>query len=115
MFKARERSITLSAGDTGVVGFRFDVPLTDDDRGVFTVADRKGKRMLRKIIRPEGNTIYIPFVNSDTQDWEPGGYEWDLRVVLGATLAGGDVTDGREVITPFPPGVLTVVKVVGKV
>ena len=41
---------------------------------------------------------------------------WDLRIALDAqTDAQGHVTDGREVITPFPPGVLRIVKVVGKI
>lgn len=58
----------------------------------------------------------MPFVNEETDGFKPGVYSWDLRIVLGAvTQEDGSVTDGREVITPWPPSRLEVVKVVGEV
>ena len=117
MFKVCGRTIQVSQGDTGVLHFDVeDMPLGKRDRAVFTVKKRTGGVIMRKIAAPEGNVFRIPFVNADTQSWKPDTYEWDLRIVLDPVYgAGGDVTDGREVITPFPPGALMVMKVVGSV
>ena len=116
MFEMHGRTIRLSQGDTGVAAFRVEgVTLTDEDRGVFTLG-RGGSRVLQKVILPEGALVRVPFVNEETDGLAPGLYEWDLRIVLGAkTDEQGGVTDGREVITPWPPSRLEVVKVVGKV
>lgn len=116
MFEMHGRTIRLSQGDTGVAAFRVEgVTLTDEDRGVFTLG-RSGGRVMQKVVRPEAGVLRVPFVNEETDGWQPGLYEWDLRIVLGAvTDAQGRVTDGREVITPWPPSRLEVVKVVGRV
>lgn len=118
MFKASGQSIQISAGDTGVI--RFDVEgarLTDKDRAVFTVKTRSGQTMIRKIIKPEKETEFmVPFVNVDTEQMEPGTYEWDIRIVLKAKLgANGDVVDGEIISTPYSPGQFTVLRVVGSV
>lgn len=90
--------------------------LTGEDRAVFTVKSRSGQVILQKVLAPDGELFYMPFVNDDTDDMKPGVYEWDLRVVLGAQLnSKGAVTDGREVITPWPPSKFEVRKVVGDV
>ena len=116
MFEMHGRTIRLSQGDTGVASFLVEgVTLTAQDRGVFTLG-RSGARLIQKVVAPEGNVLRVPFVNEETDGWQPGLYEWDLRIVLEAkTDAQGRVVDGREVITPWPPSRLEVVKVVGKV
>ena len=117
MFELYGRTIRLSRGDTGVIPFRVEgVTLTDSDRAVFTVKSRSGQVILQKVLAPDGELFYMPFVNDETDDMKPGVYEWDLRVVLGAQLnSKGAVTDGREVITPWPPSKFEVSKVVGDV
>ena len=86
------------------------------DLAVFTVRRRSGELMMEKVIPPEENVYRVPFLNTDTEKWREGEYMWDLRIAPEAqTDAQGHVTDGREVITPFPPGVLRIVKVVGKI
>lgn len=92
------------------------VTLTDEDRAVFTIKRKTGATLIQKIVMPEDGVFYVPFTNDETDGWKPGQYEWDLRIVLGAvTNALGEVTDGREVITPWAPNTLEVVKVVGEV
>lgn len=117
MFTVSGRTIRLSRGDTGIIPFRVEgVTLTDADRAVFTVRRRSGAGLIQKVIMPEDNIFYVPFTNDETDGWREGEYSWDIRIVLDAVLdAAGKVTDGREVITPWAPGKLEVVKVVGEI
>lgn len=90
--------------------------LTDADRAVFTVRRPNGSALIQKVLSPQDGLFYMPFTNEETDGWKAGVYSWDLRVVLDAQMdATGMVRDGREVITPWPPSRLEVVKVVGKV
>ena len=117
MFTVSGRTIRLSRGDTGVIPFRVEgVTLTDADRAVFTVRRRSGAILIQKVIPPVDGLFYMPFTNDETDGWQPGEYVWDIRIVLDAvTDENGKVTDGREVVTPWPPGRFDVVKVVGEV
>ena len=116
MFEIRDRMIRLSRGDTGMIAFDVDgVTLTEKDRAVFTVA-RGSTRVMQKVIAPEGSRFCVAMTNDETDGLRAGMYEWDLRIVLEAKIdSEGVVRDGREVITPWPPGRLEVVKVVGEV
>lgn len=83
---------------------------------MFTIKSRTGQVILQKVLSPKDDLFYMPFVNDETDGMKPGVYEWDLRVVLGAKMdSRGAVTDGREVVTPWPPAKFEVVKVVGEV
>lgn len=117
MFTVNGRSIAISRGDTGILTFVFaGAELTDADRAVFTVKRKSGGMICQKVIAPTDGKIYVPFTNDETDDWMPGVYEWDLRIVLDAnTDASGKVTDGREVITPWEPSRFEVVRTVGQV
>ncbi len=117
MFTVTGRTIRLSRGDTGIIPFRVEgVTLTDADRAVFTVKRRSGAVLIQKVIAPQENIFYVPFVNEETDGWREGEYSWDIRIVLEAVMdAAGRVTDGREVITPWAPGRFEVVKVVGEI
>lgn len=90
--------------------------LTDGDRAVFTVRRKSGAVLIEKVIAPMDGIFYVPFVNEETDGWRPDVYSWDLRIALEAEMdEAGSVIDGREVITPWPPSRLEVVKVVGEV
>ena len=118
MFNVSGLSIQISAGDTGVIRFEIEgTSLTEKDRGVFTVKNRNGMIMIKKIIQPERkNEICVPFVNGDTEHLTPGVYEWDMRIAIKAKIAeNGDVVDGESVVTPYLPARFTVLKVVGNV
>ncbi|MBQ7785978.1 MAG: hypothetical protein IJ381_07525 [Clostridia bacterium] len=118
MFKAGGRTIMISAGDTGILRFSVDgVSLTGKDRAVFTIRRKNGGSVImQKVMEPlDEHTFMMAFVNEDTQNIKTDGYEWDIRIVLDAQMAGGSVVDGREVITPFQPGNFQVMKVVGTV
>lgn len=83
---------------------------------MFTVRRTTGAVLIQKVIAPEKDIFYVPFTNDETDGWKAGVYEWDIRIALDAVLdAQGQVTDGREVITPWAPGKLEVVKVVGEI
>ena len=118
MFEVNGRTIRLSRGDTGVIPFRVTgMELTGKDAGVFTIRRANGTTLVRKVIPVmEDGLLYVPFVNEETDGWREGEYLWDLRIVLEAQVGeDGMVTDGREVITPWPPSRLEVIGVVGEV
>ena len=88
----------------------------EKDLAVFTVRRRNGELMMEKVLAPEGNVYRVPFLNADTERWREGEYLWDLRIALDAqTDEQGHVTDGREVVTPFAPGVIRIERVVGRI
>lgn len=117
MFDVSGRFIRVSRGDTGLITFSVEgISLTENDRAVFTVKRRSGGIVIQKVIEPEGNNILVPFVSGDTECLRPDTYEWDIRYVIDAVEdEDGRVTDGREVLTPFPPGEFKVMRTVGEI
>lgn len=115
MFEAMGRTIRISRGDTGLLTFSVQgIGLTDADRAVFTIRRKNGGILMEKTIEPQENCIRIPFTNEETERMPAGRYAWDIRFALDAQLDGnGRVNSGREVLTPFLPGVFCVEKVVG--
>lgn len=117
MFEVNGRMIRISRGDTGLITFEVEgIELTENDRAVFTVKRRSGGVVIQKVIEPEENKILVPLVNEDTDKLRPDTYEWDIRYVIEAVEdTDGSVTDGREVLTPFPPGDFKIERTVGNV
>lgn len=116
MFDVLGRTIRISRGDTGLIRFRAEgVALTEKDLCVFTVKRRSGGAVLEKVVEPEDGAYLIPFTSKETEI-PVGDYEWDIRIALDAVTDGtGRVTSGREVLTPWPPATLKIVKAVGNV
>lgn len=116
MFDVLGRTIRISRGDTGLIRFAADgIDLAEKDLCVFTVKRRSGGTVMEKVIEPEQNAYLIPFTNADTEI-PVGDYEWDIRIALDAKTDGtGRVTGGREILTPWPPATLKIVKAVGNV
>jgi len=117
MFEVNGQTIRLSRGDTGLIAFcPEEYKLSENDRAVFTVRRRSGGVVLQKVIMPQEGVIFVPLVNEDTQSLAADEYEWDIRIALDAQMdAQGAVTDGREIITPFPPSAMIVERVVGSI
>lgn len=118
MFEINGTRITITSGDTALLTITATgEKLTKGDRAVFTVRRENGGLLMEKVAIPdEENRIRIPFLNSETEKWKEGNYNWDVRYVLGAlTDDQGRVTDGDEVLTPIKPGELTVIKAVGRI
>lgn len=123
MFDVSGTQITITAGDTGLLtlsvrtGDGLYVP-GENDRAVFTVREQAGARAaLEKVLVPDGEgRVRIALTNADTERLRAGSYLWDVRYALDAELdAKGNVTGGREVITPLPPSPFVVMKAVGDV
>ena len=121
MFDVKGRQIQITAGDTGLMAVRAResgyVP-TGEDRAVFTVRERTGGRvLLKKVLVPdETGCVQIPFSNADTENLRAGAYVWDIRYALHAVMdAKGNVTGGREVVTPFAPAPFLVMEAVGAI
>lgn len=121
MFDITGTTITLTAGDTGLFGAAPEADgyrPTAADRAVFTVRERPGgRKLLEKVLVPEADgAVLVPLLHEDTERLRAGAYVWDIRYVLNAqTDAQGGVTGGREVITPFTPGTMTVMEAIGSV
>ena len=120
MFKVEGTTITLSRGDTGFVtigvsGYSF----SSIDRAIFTISGSGGQVSVRQELPIENNLVTIEFTNSDTDDWKPGDYEWDVRFVINPVYdgEGGErqIVDGDEVITPNLPMKLKLLTTVGQI
>ena len=115
MFRVNGMQIMMTAGDTGLLAVIPDeegyVP-TAEDRAVFTVREKPGRRaVMEKTIVPEADgRVKIEFASADTAQLSPGSYVWDIRFALEAAVdAKGKVTGCREVITPCAPGRMDIV------
>lgn len=115
MFRVNGMQIMMTAGDTGLLAVIPDeegyVP-TVEDRAVFTVREKPGRRaVMEKTIVPEADgRVKIEFASADTAQLRPGSYVWDIRFALEAAVdAKGKVTACREVIAPCAPGRMDIV------
>ena len=92
MFRVNGMQIMMTAGVTGLLAVIPDeegyVP-TAEDRAVFTVREKPGRRtVMEKTIVPEADgRVKIEFASADTAQLSPGSYVWDIRFALEA--AGG--------------------------
>ena len=121
MFRVNGMQIMMTAGDTGLLAVIPDeegyVP-TAEDRAVFTVREKPGRRaVMEKTIVPEADgRVKIEFASADTARLRPGSYVWDIRFALEAAVdIQGKVTACREVITPCAPGRMDIVEAIGEV
>lgn len=111
-----ERVIRLPQGDTGMVRFVADEPVQEADRGVFTVARRDGRPVLRKIIAPdaETNSFAMALVYEDTANLHPDSYEWSFRLVRGGKFdETGRIMEANWVSTGVLEGRMTVLAIAG--
>lgn len=109
--------IRIPQGDTGSVKFTYDKgEVASEDRALFTIANRSGVALLRKVLTPNesDNAFHLPFSYSETAGMKPDSYSWSLRVVRGATLDGnGRITDVQGSHTAILRGTLVVMPVAG--
>lgn len=119
MFRVNGTQITMTAGDTGMLAI---VPRegsyvpTADDRAIFTVRERPGRRALtEKIIAPQADgTVIVPLGSAETAKLRAREYAWDVRYALGVTTdAEGNMTDWQEMVTPMEIGLLTILPAIG--
>lgn len=119
MFDVSGLRVRITQGDSGLLTFRTRerCAFTERDRAVFTVRRHGGGTLLTAVIIPDRDgQVQVPFLSQETGGWRPGVYEWDMRYVLDAVQdEDGNVTDGREVITPMRPAVLEVLRAVGSI
>ncbi len=120
MFSVHDHHVTITRGDSALLTLRFFTHhrFTADDRAVLTLRrPRHGPVLLCEVltIREDG-FAQAPLTCEMTKNWPKGFYEWDVRLVLDATLdEKGNVTGGREVITPMRPGRFDVIYAAGDV
>ena len=98
-------SIEMNVGDTGaflVAGTRDDgEDFTEDDRAVFTIKNSNGEIVMMRLYSLDndddiGNGVFlVEFHNNDTDTWDPGQYNTELRFDVDPTWDGGPVPTGR--------------------
>lgn len=114
--EAMGNTIRMPQGDTGVVKFVPDKrEIASDDRALFTVVNRSGATLLRKVLSPDDDGVFrLPFVYDDTARMKPDTYEWSIRVVHNATLdASGKIVSVDTMHTPVTLGKMVVLTVAG--
>lgn len=115
--EAMGMQIRIPQGDTGTVKFTYDKEeLSGEARAVFTVANRSGGTLLRKVLAPEENeaAFQLPFTYEETANMKPDSYDWSLRVVEDGTFdANGKLRSAKASHTPVLNGKLTILPVAG--
>lgn len=121
MFRVNGMQIMMTAGDTGLLAI---VPReggyipNGEDRAIFTVRERPGRRaLIEKIVTPEDDgTVLVVFATEDTEKLREREYGWDIRYALEAETDGeGRIISWRELITPMMVGTLVVQSAMGEV
>lgn len=106
----RGTTICMPCGETDPVRFEItEGEITEEDRGVFTIAEKSGKPLLRKIIAPneERTGFDMMFTFDDTAEMRAGGYEWSFRVVKDAQIGdNGKIERLKTQQTPIARGEL---------
>ena len=111
------KRITLHGGDTGVMhvnvtGYGFEA----NDRCLFTVKDRAGTEIMRRVYEIENGGFDVEFSNSDTDDLPAGTYYWDMRFIIGPEYDTQEqIFDGEGVSTPGSPFEMVILGTVGRV
>ena len=91
MFNVDGTTITVSRGDTGAVKIiasttRRDTgdPYTfgERDRAVFTIKATNGTLVRERAYQLRNNQFTVVFYNQDTESFEMGSYQWDVRYVI---------------------------------
>lgn len=115
--EAMGMQIRIPQGDTGVVKFTYDKgEVSGEAKALFTIANRNGIIILRKVLRPDENEseFHLPFTYEETANLKPDSYDWSLRVVEnGAFDANGKIVSAKASHTPVLCGKLTILPVAG--
>lgn len=90
MFNVEGTTITLSRGDTGAIRMKANAKRRDTgeayvfgerDRALFTISG-SGGIVKQQAYQMRDNEFTVVFLNSDTDSFNPGGYQWDVRYVI---------------------------------
>lgn len=111
------KKLEMYGGDTDSVSFKLKgYDFTSADRVLFTVKNKKGQKIIRKLYQVEDNTVVVNFTNSDTEDLPGGEYSWDIRIFFNAQFdESGNLIEENGVKTPGSPYVLQIHNTVGDV
>ncbi len=109
--------IQIPQGDTGIVKFVFEEgTASEKDRAIFTLAQRGGLAVMRKILVPNlsDHAFHMMFIHDDTASLRPDTYEWSLRVVRDAAFdASGRLTNAQGQHTAVLSGRMAVLRIAG--
>ena len=91
MFSVDGTTITVSRGDTGAVKINASAIRRDNsdnyifgerDRAVFTIKSNNGTLVRERSYQMRNNQFTVVFYNQDTESFEQGSYQWDVRYVI---------------------------------
>lgn len=108
VFDKNSGTVTMHRGDTGAYYIKnrrkSGTPFTDDDRLIYTVKLGDTVKILRYLTltdEEENGKVLISFRNSDTDTFESGTYNTEIRVVINPIWLNGEIVDGDIVRTPL--------------
>lgn len=100
----KTKKLTMHRGDTGTIRFRLpgiDALSASTVKVVFSMRNKWGAIVKSGIYEPDGINVPVGFLNGDTDNLDPGIYEYDIRVVGNATYdQNGNIIEGDLVYTP---------------
>lgn len=115
--------IELSRGDTGAIRISAEATLNgsaftfgSDDRALFSIKNGQGEIVKEQAYEMDNNEFIVYFQNADTDSYQPGNYQWDVRYIIHPYYdSAGRIIDGDQVITPKEPQTMNLINVVGDI
>lgn len=102
MVKFVGTTLIVTQGDTAnLLTTLSGVTFASGDMGELTFAGKDGTVLVQKTASISNNSLTFALAHADTKDIPEGDYEWELRIVTGATVTDGKIVSGTDWISPY--------------
>lgn len=102
MVKLEGTTLIITQGDTAnILSTLTGITYASGDMGELTFAGKDGTVLVRKTASISSGNITFSLDHADTKDIPEGDYEWELRIVTGATVSDGKIVAGTDWISPY--------------
>ena len=94
-------TLIITQGDTANILSTLSGTYASGDMGELTFAGKDGTVLVQKTASISNNSLTFALALADTKDIPEGDYEWELRIVTGATVTDGKIVAGTDWISPY--------------
>ena len=102
MVKFEGNTLIVTQGDTAnILTTLTGITYASGDMGELTFAGKDGIVLVRKTASISNSSLSFALAHADTKDIPEGDYEWELRIVTGATVSDGKIVSGTDWISPY--------------
>lgn len=102
MVKLDGTTLIVTQGDTAnLLTTLTGITYVSGDMGELTFAGKDGTVLMRKTASITNSSMTFALAHADTKDIPEGDYEWELRIVTGATVTDGKIVSGTDWIAPY--------------